>query len=87
MSRAEFIENHRHLFWYIDPDQIPHIGNAVLVEFVFNYGTWDDIKQLIQIIGYAELKRVYTGISGRGRGNYFPAAYNFLHLIVRKHAS
>ena len=56
MTRAEFIEKNKHLFWYIKKDKIQDIGNEVLVEFVFNYGTWDDVKELIKIIGFDELK-------------------------------
>lgn len=87
MTRAEFIEKNKHLFWYIKPDKIKDISNDVLVEFIFNYGTWDDVKELIRIIGYPELKRVYENITGRNVGNYFPPVYNFLSLIIQKYAS
>ena len=50
MTRAEFIEKNAHLFWYIKKEAIPNIGNEVLVEFIFNYGTWQDVKDLIKII-------------------------------------
>ncbi len=86
MERAKFIEKNKHLFWYIKPDKIKDISNDVLVEFVFNYGTWDDIKQLIKIIGYPELKRVFENITGRKVGNYYPPVYNYLSLIVKKYA-
>jgi hypothetical protein len=52
MTRAEFIEKNAHLFWYIKKEAIPNIGNEVLVEFIFNYGTWQDVKDLIKIIGH-----------------------------------
>lgn len=87
MTRQDFIEKNKHLFWYIKPDKIQNISNDVLVEFIFNYGTWDDIKQLIQIIGYPELKRVFENITGRKIGNYFVPAYHYLSLIVGKYAS
>ncbi len=87
MTRAEFIEKNKHLFWYIKKDKIPQISNDVLVEFIFNYGTWEDIKQLIKIIGYPKLKRVFEDITDRKIGNYFPHVYNYLSLIVQKKAS
>lgn len=87
MTRAEFIEKNRHLFWYIKDDKIADISNDVLVEFIFNYGSWEDLKELIEIIGYPELKKVYDNTTGRKIGNYFPAAYNYLGLIVKKYAS
>jgi len=87
MTRAEFIEKNKHLFWYIKKDKIQDIGNEVLVEFIFNYGTWEDVKELIKIIGFQELKVVYNGITDLKIGNYHPEIYNYLGLIVKKYAS
>ena len=87
MTRAEFIEKNKHLFWYIKKEAIPNIGNEVLVEFIFNYGTWDDVKELIKIIGFQELKVVYKGITDRKIGNYHPEILNYLGLIINKYAS
>jgi hypothetical protein len=87
MTRAEFIEKNKHLFWYIKKDKIQDIGNEVLVEFIFNYGTWEDVKELVKIIGFQELKVVYNGITGRKIGNYIPEMYSLLERIVYKYAS
>ena len=87
MTREEFIAKNAHLFWYIKKEAIPKIGNEVLVEFIFNYGTWQDVKELIKIIGFQELKKVYEGITDRKVGNYHPEIYNFLGLIIHKYAS
>lgn len=86
MTRAEFIEENKHLFWYIRKDKLQDISNDVLVEFVFNHGTWENVKQLIEIIGYQELKKVYQNITGRKIGNYYPEMYNLLQRIVIKNA-
>lgn len=87
MTREEFITKNAHLFWYIKKESLHKIDNEVLVEFVFNYGTWDDVKELIKIIGFKELKVVYDGITDRKIGNYHPEIYNYLALITRKYAS
>jgi hypothetical protein len=87
MTRAEFIEKNKDLFWYIKKEAIPNISNEVLVEFIFNYGTWEDVKELIKIIGFQELKRVYETITDRQVGNYHPEILNFMELIVLKYAS
>ena len=59
----------------------------MLVEFIFNFDTWHNIKDLIKIIGFAELKKVYVNITDRKIGNYPPEVLNYLRLIVEKHAS
>jgi len=87
MTRAEFIEKNKHLFWYIKKEKIQDIGNEVLVEFIFNYGTWDDVKELIKIIGFQELKIVYEATTDRKIGNYIPEMYSLLQRIVYKYAS
>lgn len=87
MTREEFIEKNKTLFWYIKKEALPNISNEILVEFIFNYGTWDDIKELIKIIGIQELKRVYESLkTDRQKGNYFPQAYNYLKNILYKYA-
>jgi hypothetical protein len=87
MTRAEFIEKNKHLFWYIKKEAIPNISNEVLVEFIFNYGTWDDVKELIRIIGFQELKRVYETITDRQVGNYLPEMLDLMERITTKYAS
>ena len=86
MTRAEFIEKNAHLFWYMPKDSIKRIDDEVLVEFIFNYGTWNDVKQLCRIIGFQKLKKIYLNITGRKKGNYIPEMYNFLGLLVAKYA-
>jgi hypothetical protein len=87
MTRAEFIEKNKHLFWYINPNKLQNISNEVLVEFIFNYGQWEDVKELVKILGFKELKRVFDETQERNINNYFPEMYNYLKLIVKKYAS
>jgi hypothetical protein len=57
------------------------------VEFIFNYGTWQDVKDLIKIIGYQELRRVYEDITDRKIGNYIPEMLDLMSRITLKYAS
>ena len=87
MTRDEFITKNSHLFWYIKKEAIPNISNEVLVEFIFNYGTWQDVKDLIKIIGFQELKRVYEDVTDRKVGNYLPEMLSLMGRITDKYAS
>jgi len=87
MTRESFIGKNAHLFWYIKKEAIPNISNEVLVEFIFNYGTLEDVKELIKIIGFQELKRVYEGVTDRGVGNYIPEMLDLMSRITNKYAS
>lgn len=87
MTRDQFISKNAHLFWYIKKEAIPNISNEVLVEFIFNYGTWQDVKELIKIIGFQELKRVYEDVTDRKVGNYLPEMLSLMGRITDKYAS
>lgn len=87
MTRAEFIEKNKDLFWYINPEKISDISNEVLVEFIFNYGTWENVKELIKIIGYEELTRIHHALTDRSRSNYIPEMYDLFKRIIEKYAS
>jgi len=86
MTREKFIEKNAHLFWYMPKEAIRKIDDEVLVEFIFNYGSWDDVKELCKVIGFQKLKEVYQNIKGRKIGNYIPEMYNLLGLLVKKYA-
>lgn len=87
MTRDQFISKNAPLFWYIKKEAIPNISNEVLVEFIFNYGTWQDVKELIKIIGFQELKRVYEDVTDRKVGNYLPEMLSLMGRITDKYAS
>jgi hypothetical protein len=87
MTRAEFIDKNKHLFWYIKKEAIPNISNDILVEFIFNYGIWQDVKDLIKIIVFQELKKVYENITDRKVGNYIPEMLDLMKRITLKYAS
>ena len=86
MSREEFIHKNAHLFWYTPADALNDLSDDVVVEFIFNYGDWDSLKELCSIIGFQKLKQVYENIQGRKKGNYFPEAYNYLKVLVERYA-
>lgn len=64
-----------------------NISNEVLVEFIFNYGQWEDVKELVKILGFKELKREFDETQERNIGNYFPEMYDLFQRIILKHAS
>jgi hypothetical protein len=86
MTREEFIEKHASLFWYLPKNSVRNIDDEILVEFIFNYGSWESVKELCKVIGFQKLKEVYDHIHGRKKGNYIPEMYNLLGLLVKKYA-
>lgn len=81
-----FIRKHSALFWYIPEDKKEDISPDVLVEFILNYGSLEDIKTLFKILGTEETARIFFRAKGRRKLNYFPEVYNYFSLYFRKYA-
>ncbi len=82
----KFIRKHSALFWYIPEDKKEDLSPDVVVEFILNYGTLEDIKDLIKILGIEETARIFFAAEGRRKLNYFPEIYNFFSLYFKKYA-
>ncbi|MFN0214333.1 MAG: hypothetical protein ACKVT2_08775 [Saprospiraceae bacterium] len=86
MTRTNYIESHRALFWSVSDERLTSISDELLVETILNYGTLEDVRQLIQLIGLEELSRVFfKTTSGRSRHNYFPEVANYFKIYFSRH--
>lgn len=54
-----FIRKHSNLFWYIPEDKKEEISEDVLVEFILNYGSLEDVKELFRIMGLKQVAEVF----------------------------
>lgn len=82
----QFIHEHRTLFWYTPKDQKENISQEFLVETILNYGTLDDVRKLINLMGLSRLSDLFFNLEGRKKLNYYPEIYNFFTLLLKKHA-
>lgn len=81
-----FIRKHSSLFWYIPEDKKEDINEEVLVEFILNYGTMEDVKELFRILGIKEAAQAFYKATGRKKLNYYPEVYNYFDLFFKKYA-
>ncbi len=81
-----FIRQHSNLFWYTPEDKKEDIGPELLVETILNYGTMDDVKNLLKILGIKETSRIFFSAEGRKKLNYYPEVYNFFSLYFKRYA-
>lgn len=86
MSREQLISKHKNLFWYTPDDQKQNVSDALLVENILNYGTLDDYRELVQILGKERVAEVFFSATGRQKQNYYPEIYHFFSLVLKKHA-
>ena len=61
-----------------------------IVEATLNYGDWDDVQELIGILGVRETARIFrekSGPSAIGRTNYRPEIANYFTFYFDKYAA
>lgn len=77
MTREQFIQKNSKLFWYTPEDQKQNISDALLVETILNYGTLDDYRELVNVLGGKRVTEVFFSAKGRQKANYYPEIYHF----------
>ena len=81
-----FIKEKSSLFWSVPEDKKEEISPGVLVETILNYGSMDDVRKLISLMGIDEVSRIFFSARGRQKLNYYPQIYNYFSLLFRKYA-
>ncbi|MBI5469962.1 hypothetical protein HY968_01405 [Candidatus Kaiserbacteria bacterium] len=82
----DFIAKRPHLIWY--SKDYDALGEIPIVEHTLNYGTWDDVQELIKILGIENVARIFRKqmATGRQRGNYYPETAHYFGLYFDKYA-
>ena len=82
----QYIKRHKTFFWYTPENKKENISESLLVENILNYGTLDDVKQLIQIMGTDKVANIFFSAKDREKLNYYPEIYNFFSHVFTKYA-
>jgi hypothetical protein len=80
-----FIKEKSSLFWSVPEDKKEEISPGVLVETILNYGSMDDVRKLIRLMGMEEVVRVFFSATGRQKLNYDPMIYHYFTLPFKKY--
>jgi hypothetical protein len=84
MTRKEFIKKRKVLFWYIKNPE--NISDEVLVEFILNYGNWDDVMKLFKILGIKKTASIFRKQIKGPRMNYDRKVAHYFKLYFQRHA-
>jgi len=87
MTIHDFIKNRRHLIWWVKDYNALNVES--IVEATLNYGDWDDVQALINILGIkkmAEIFRAKSKLSEIGRQNYSAKVKHYFTLYFNKYA-
>jgi hypothetical protein len=87
MSIHDFIKKRPYLVWYVK--NLDKLNNESIVEHVLNYGDWDDVQEMIKILGLKKTAKIFREKSTPdkfGRQNYDPQVKNYFNLYFNKYA-
>jgi len=87
MTIHQFIKTRPHLIWYVK--NLDKLSEESIVEHVLNYGDWDDVQEMIKILGMkktAKIFRAKSKPSRMGRQNYTKLTKNYFTLYFNKYA-
>ena len=87
MTLQEFIQERRHLIWYVK--NVSDLSEESIVEHILNYGNWDDVQTLIKIMGIGKVAGIFRRKSSPdkfGRQNYRPEIKNYFQLYFNKYS-
>ncbi len=80
----EFIKQKPYLVWYVK--DFNKLDNESIVEHILNYGDWDEVQEMIKILGIKETAKIFRIKSKQPRSNYRPEIKNYFQLYFNKYA-
>lgn len=85
MTRSEFIQAHKNLFWYTPEKEKENISDQLLVERILNDGTLADYYTMLDVLGKKHVADVFFSAKGRQKLNYYSEIYSFFSILLAKY--
>ena len=83
MTRGQYIELHKNMFWYTPANKKAEISDSLLVETILNDGTLADYKALLQVLGPKHVAEVFFAAEGRQKKNIILRYITSIHCCCR----
>ena len=80
----KFMKARKALVWYVKNPEDLNVES--IVEHTLNYGDWNDVQELIKIIGITKMAEIFAKQTGRKRTNYRPEVSHYFNLYFKAHA-
>lgn len=80
----DFIVARKHLVWYVKDHRA--LNEEAIVEATLNYGNWDDVQEMIRILGMEKVAQIFRKQVSRPRKNYRPEVSHYFSLYFNKYA-
>jgi len=82
-----FIKEKPYLVWYVKA--LDNLSEESIVEAVLNYGDWEDVQEVINILGMKRTAEIFVKTSTPdkfGRTNYHRKTKHYFDLYFNKYA-
>jgi len=80
----EFIKRRPHLIWYVK--DLDALNEESIVEHVLNYGDWQDVQEMIKILGIKKITEIFNKQINQRRANYDKKIMNYFKLYFARYA-
>lgn len=84
MDVHKFIKKRPYLVWHID--DLDKLSESAIVEAVLNNGNWDDVQEIIKILGIKKVSVLFKEKAQAKRSNYRPEIKNYFNLYFDRYA-
>jgi len=81
----DFISKRKHLIWYVKDYRA--LNEEAIVEATLNYGDWNDVQEMIRILGIARVAEIFRVQVSRPRKNYRSEVSHYFSLYFDKYAA
>lgn len=73
------------LVWYTNA--YDSLNAEAITEAIYNFGSWDEVQALHNILGTAPARSLFTTLMQKRRTNLRPRVQNYFTLYYDRHAS
>lgn len=80
----KFAKKRPYLFW--STNNYKNLSSAVVLENTLNYGNFDDVKEVLKLIGLKKSASIFKKQTEGKRINYRPEIANYFKLYFKKYA-
>lgn len=83
MKINEFIKKRPYLVWYTK--NYDGLSKEAIIEATLNYGDWNDVKELIKILGIKKIAEIFRKQVSQKRNNYDNKIKNYFTLYFDRY--
>jgi|AntRauTorcE11897_2_1112592.scaffolds.fasta_scaffold19698_2 hypothetical protein len=81
--KKKFLSKRRCLWWGVK--EVENISDEAMLETILNYGDWDDVLGVFEILGRKKAAEIFFKQIKNKRVNYRPKTLHYFKLYFKKH--